>query len=688
MLGRITKYLKHRPILKRWIILGLAIILITGMGMIASAFFLVHALYAKEEDIEEKLVREKVSVVESVCQEVVLGAQTFITNNLVKVAAKKHDETVEDRMRLAEIADLMNEYGAVHSAFDKVYLFFPKGQPAVLTKEEFIRIGDGVHIVSGLDIEAEENKALFGDNLYSKFKIVGQSNDKQLYYSMATRYAVPFEEQDAVLLIKIDMSEVRSALSDEYQFLLVSDDRTYIKLGNEEISDTFVEKCLEVEEKTAVGKKVIYPYYLKPYGLRLIAIMDSGIAMSVIRPFIIGVVIYGVALLILIGIVLTHLLRVQYRPIESILEFLDEHESANMADSELSDEFKRIEDGISRTVNSLKFSENEFRKFRTDTETRLIKLLNYGTDTIETENDDKNRYLVVSYDIDNPTDKPMDQKERDQVWFIIHNVSEELIGKENLLITGGLAHWFYNIVQLTGTNEISLTELTEKLNTVCSFIREKFDIALVANISDIHHGIGSIPTANRESMLVREYRIYVGKLENVAFYKELSLDDEAKATLTSWDQMEQIQNMYRMHRGIEAQSMLDDIVNAAVENSKDPQMTEPLEHENSGKSILLVEKAKEYVDKQYADKDMNVNSVALELGVNNSYLSRTFKQVYGIGMLEYINNVRLENAEGLMEKGYTVKDAADMVGFTTPRPLIRCFREKHGTTPGDYYKSK
>jgi AraC-like DNA-binding protein len=57
-------------------------------------------------------------------------------------------------------------------------------------------------------------------------------------------------------------------------------------------------------------------------------------------------------------------------------------------------------------------------------------------------------------------------------------------------------------------------------------------------------------------------------------------------------------------------------------------------------------------------------------------------------MLEYINKVRLENAEKLMELGVTVKDAADQVGFTTPRPLIRCFREKHGTTPGDYYKTK
>ena len=52
------------------------------------------------------------------------------------------------------------------------------------------------------------------------------------------------------------------------------------------------------------------------------------------------------------------------------------------------------------------------------------------------------------------------------------------------------------------------------------------------------------------------------------------------------------------------------------------------------------------------------------------------------------NQTRLDKAKELMEEGFTVKDAADKVGFATPRPLIRCFREKYGTTPGDYYKYK
>ncbi len=691
MFESVFKYLKHRPLLRRWILVGLAIILVTGLGMIASAFFLVHKLYTKEETLQDRIVEENVAALDSACEEIVLAAQTFITNNMVQAASKHGDETVEDRMRLAEVSKLMGEYMAVHKPIGKFFVFFPKMDNGVLSGTEYIEKSDGIHIISGLDLEAEHNQKLLSDKLYSTFKITGSANDPQLYYSMATLYATPFEEQDIVLLININKSVICSRLSDDYTFFLATEDGSYIQLDDEKLDDAFVSECISTEDSRIIGKRVIHSYELNNYGLRLIAVMDSGVVSGAIRPFIIGVLLYGLAIFLIVSSSATYLLRKQYRPIEELISFMEKHEGTSSGEFSVNeDEFKKIEAGMDRAFKHLQQSEDDYFEFINDNATRLIRILYTGTDLADTkvsESDDR-RFLVVSYDIDDPSGMPINQKDRDLVWFIIHNVSEELIGPEHLLISGGLGHWFYNIVMLTGHEDISLPELTQKLNTVCSFIRDKFNMALVANISDIHHGMHEIPAAHRESMLVREYRIYVGHLENVAFYKELSLDDDAKETLTSWDQMEQIQNMYRMHRGIEAQNMLDDIVTAAAKSVKEEEVADNSAQENFGKSAVLVEKAKNYVDESYSDKNMNVNSIAAELNVNNSYLSRTFKQVYGVGMLEYINKVRLENAEKLMELGVTVKDAADQVGFTTPRPLIRCFREKHGTTPGDYYKTK
>ncbi len=690
MIERLRKYLEYRPILRKWIIAGLVIVLMTGLVMILSAFFMVRQMYHKEEDLQAQILEENGANLNGVYKEVVMGAQTLLGSNQVKAAIARGDETIEDRMRLSEINWTINEYMAVHSSFGEVFLFFPSQEPmAVLTKSEYLRISEETPFVTNLDMKAPYNQVLFTGQTYSKFKIAGPENDKQLYYSMSQSFADPFEDQDAVLLIKLQKSYLQSVVTNNTNFLIVTGDGSYIQLGQESFDDEFIAECLAVETgHKKISGRPVYSAETNSYGIKLIAILEPGTIENAIQPFILGVIFYFIVVMVVTAVVVTAFMRRQYEPIEHLLKFMDERSVDNPeVDKKTRDEFKRIEEGLVKSASDLKVSREEMDKFKTNNETRLVNLLNYGKEPFYEEEEKDARYIVISYDIDNPTGESFEQIDRDQVWFIIHNVSEELIGPEHLLATGGLAHWFYNIVQLTGENDITPAELSKQVNTVCSFIREKFDIALVANVSNLHHGKKSIPDAHKESMIVREYRIYVGALQNVAYYNELSLDDDAKETLTSWDQMEQVQNMYRLHRPEEANNLINDLVSAAIETAEEEKAVE-LEPDRSGKSAVLAEKAKEYVDREYANKDMNVNSIADELAVNNSYLSRTFKQIYHVGMLEYINNVRLHNAEILMEQGVTVKDAADRVGFSTPRPLIRCFRERHGITPGEYYKSK
>lgn len=689
MISNLLKYLKYRPILRNWIITGLVTVSVTGLVVILSAFFMVNQLYRKEEALHEKIVDENTAIFKGICDEVVTGAQTFLGDSEVKVAMRRGDETVDDRMRISEIKELIAEYCAVHSPFGNVYLFFPKKR-AVLTNSEYLNTSEDTPFAGGLNMKADYHSVLFKAPTYSKFKIAGPANDRQLYYSMSTSYSGEFEDQDAVLLITIQKSLLNNAMSDYCNFILVSDDGSYVQLDSDKLDDESIKQYMEVSGQKKIGNKMVYSSEIRGYGLRLVAALDFGTIDGAVRPFIVGVILYCLLVLLLSSFSVVRFTRKNYMPIENILKFMDEHKVLDaMTMGSVNNEFKQIENGINKAISNMSLSREEILKHIRSNETRLVSLLNYGKEPYdEAVAADSSEYIVVSYDIDNPTGEPFEQIERDQLWFIIYNVSTELLSEERILASGGLAHWFYNIVRMNGDDGISLEELTSKINTVCSFIREKFDIALVANISNIHTGKDEIPTANRESMLVREYRIYVGALENVAFYSELTLDEEGRKTLTAWNQMEQVQNMYRLNRGSDASNMLTEIVAEAAKESTSEQPVEKAPADTGGKTVALVEKARRMVDEQYADKELNVNSIADELKVNNSYLSRTFKQVYGTGMLEYINSVRLENAEKLMESGCTVKDAADKVGFSTPRPLIRCFRDKYGTTPGEYYRGK
>lgn len=688
MINNWKKYFEYRPILRKWIVTGVVTVLVASLVMVFSAYFMVKKLYQKEETLQEQILDENCTTLNAVFNEVVLGAQTLISSNDVKAAIVKGDETVEDRMRISDINWTINEYMAVHSSFAEVYIFFPSLDPmGVLTKAEYLKVDEDTPFVAGLNLQADYNQVLFSGKTYGKFKIAGPSSDRQLYYSMSTSYADEFPDQQVVLLVKLQKTYMQSSLSENASFLIITEDGSYIQLGDEKFSDEFIERCLTVEGREKIEDRMVYKTAKNQFGLKIVAVLESGSIEGTMRPFILGVALFCVFMVIASVVSIVKIMRSQYRPIEHLLKFMDERSVLNASSGEKSDEFKRIEDSILKTANEITLSKEEMDKFKNNMENRLVSLLNYGHEPAPESGEDNAKYVVVSYDIDNPTGEPFEQIDRDQVWFIIHNVSEELIGPDNILASGGLAHWFYNIVKISGDNAITLEELTKELNTVCDFIREKFEIALVANVSDVHKGKNKIPDANREAMLVREYRIYVGALNNVAYYKELSLDDEARQTLTSWDKMEQVQNMYRLHRTVEANAMLNSIVNDAIESEKE-QKAETIEQDKTGRTAALVNKAKTIVDTRYSEKEINVNSISDELGVNNSYLSRSFKQVLNIGMLEYINKVRLENAEVLMASGVTVKDAADKVGFSTPRPLIRCFREKYGTTPGDYYKCK
>lgn len=101
------------------------------------------------------------------------------------------------------------------------------------------------------------------------------------------------------------------------------------------------------------------------------------------------------------------------------------------------------------------------------------------------------------------------------------------------------------------------------------------------------------------------------------------------------------------------------------------------------------EKAKKIIDNKYRDPLLGLYSIADELGVSNTYVSKTFKSRYKIGVVEYINQVRIENAKKLIAAGvYGIKTIAMEVGFSSDISFIRVFKKLEQTTPGKYKKSR
>ena len=97
-----------------------------------------------------------------------------------------------------------------------------------------------------------------------------------------------------------------------------------------------------------------------------------------------------------------------------------------------------------------------------------------------------------------------------------------------------------------------------------------------------------------------------------------------------------------------------------------------------------VEAAIDYIRQNYNDSELNVNSLADNLHISSSYLSKLFIEQTGQRLLDFINQTRIQQAKVLLQQNVVVQEVASLVGLRTSANLIRLFKKYEGVTPGEY----
>ncbi len=94
-----------------------------------------------------------------------------------------------------------------------------------------------------------------------------------------------------------------------------------------------------------------------------------------------------------------------------------------------------------------------------------------------------------------------------------------------------------------------------------------------------------------------------------------------------------------------------------------------------------------YINKNYSDPDMRLDTVANELGVTPKYLSAIFKRVTGQTFNKFVANKRISVANGMMEEGYTsVSEIAYACGFKSPYYFSNVYRKFNRDSPKTHIK--
>ena len=104
-----------------------------------------------------------------------------------------------------------------------------------------------------------------------------------------------------------------------------------------------------------------------------------------------------------------------------------------------------------------------------------------------------------------------------------------------------------------------------------------------------------------------------------------------------------------------------------------------------GDKSKYVLEAMDYIGKHYQDPNISISDIALDLGISEGHLSRTFKKETDYTLLNYLTRYRIHKAmELLRDCRVKVYEVAAQVGYRDITYFSATFKRVTGVTPSEY----
>ncbi len=100
----------------------------------------------------------------------------------------------------------------------------------------------------------------------------------------------------------------------------------------------------------------------------------------------------------------------------------------------------------------------------------------------------------------------------------------------------------------------------------------------------------------------------------------------------------------------------------------------------------MITKIIAHINNNYAD-EISLTSIAEQFFISPYYFSRTFKKVTNLSFVDYLNNVRIKEAQELLKKtDLSITIIGEKVGFKSTTHFGRTFKKITGISPFEYKK--
>jgi len=107
-------------------------------------------------------------------------------------------------------------------------------------------------------------------------------------------------------------------------------------------------------------------------------------------------------------------------------------------------------------------------------------------------------------------------------------------------------------------------------------------------------------------------------------------------------------------------------------------------NQNKGQNKKLIYKTKKIINDNRG-KVVSLQDVASKLNISSGYLSTIFKQYTGVSFIDYVTEVKMEEAKRLLKEGkYKIYEIAQMTGYENAYYFSKVFKKVTGITPREF----
>lgn len=174
-----------------------------------------------------------------------------------------------------------------------------------------------------------------------------------------------------------------------------------------------------------------------------------------------------------------------------------------------------------------------------------------------------------------------------------------------------------------------------------------------------------------KSRLFQNYLAFHIHFAAMAYVESLGYDKKELLALLGEEQIQEVNMGFE-----ELSSYIRRILEAAMELR---------DRESDNQSRRILKKALEYIEDNYQQESLSLNSAANEVGVSANYFSAIFSQAMQLTFVEYVTQKRMEKAKKLLRQ--TEKHSGDIaleVGYKDPHYFSFVFKKTQGCTPREY----